>query len=87
MCRNSEDLDRFPTFLERTVEVAKKMMVTAGQMGFGMNAAETGQVDEEFDIQMDQFGQAHLARQDTTNNELSMLKQQQQQLMQKMAQM
>ena len=50
-------------------------------MGFGMNAAKTGQVDEELDMQMDQFGQAHLARQDKTNSELGMLRQQQQQLM------
>ena len=62
-------------------------MVTAGQMGYGINAAKNNQVDEEFDIQMDQFGQAHLARQDTTNSELGMLKQQQQQLMQQMSQM
>ena len=62
-------------------------MVTAGQMGFGMNAAEMGQIDKEFNIQMDQFGHAHLARQDTTNSKLGMLKQQQQQLIQQMAQM
>ena len=48
------------------------MMVTAGQMGFGMNAAKTGQVDKEFDIQMDQFGQAYLARRDTNNSKLGM---------------
>ena len=60
-------------------------MVTTGQIDFGMNAAKTVQVDKEFNIQMDQFSQAHLARQDTTNSELDTLKQQQQQLMQQMA--
>ena len=56
-------------------------------MGFGMNAAKTGKVEEEFGIQMNQFGQAHLARQDTTNSELGLLKKQKQMIMQKMAQM
>ena len=77
----------FQPFWRERLKLCKSMMVTAGQMGCGMNAPETGQVDEEFDIQMDQFGQAHLARQDTTNSKFGMLKQQQQQLMQKMAHM
>ena len=63
------------------------MMVTAGQMGFRVNAAKTGKVDEEFDIQMDQLGQVHLARQGTTDSELGLLQQQNQMIMQKMAQM
>ena len=58
------------------------MMVMAGQMGFVMNAAKTGKLDEEFDIQMDQLGQAHLERQDTINSKLGLLKQQEQMLMQ-----
>jgi hypothetical protein len=56
-------------------------MVTAGQMGYGMNAAKTGK-GEEFGQQMDNFGQAHLARQDTTNNELGFIKQQNQMILQ-----
>ena len=61
-------------------------MVTADQMGYGMNAEKTGE-EEEFDTQMDNFGQAHLTRQETTNNELGDLKQQNQMIMQQMAQM
>ena len=53
----------FQPFWREQLKLRKNTMVTAGQMGFGMNAAKAGPVDEEFDIQMDQFGQeAHLAR-------------------------
>ena len=61
----------FQSFWQEKLKLRKNTMVTVGQMGFGMNAAETGQVDKEFDIQMDQFGQAHLARQDTINSKLN----------------
>ena len=61
-------------------------MIIAGQMGFGTNAAETHK-GEEFDKQVDSFGQVHLARQDTTNSELGALKQQNQMVMQHMAKM
>ena len=61
-------------------------MITAGQMGYGMNAVKTHK-GEVFRQQIDSFGQAHLARQDTTNLELGMLKQQSQMIMHQMARM
>ena len=61
-------------------------MVKAGQMGYGITAAKTTK-EEVFEQQMDKFGQAHLAMQDTTNNNLGFPKQQNQMIMQQMAQM
>ena len=49
-------------FWQEQLKLRKNTMVTACQMGFITNVANTGQVDEEFDIQMDQFGQVYLAR-------------------------
>ena len=42
-------------------------MVTAGQMGFGMNAYEAGN-DKEYLKAVDNFGQAHLAQKNAMSN-------------------
>ena len=61
-------------------------MVIAGQIGYGMNVGKMAK-GEVYEQQMDNLGQAHLARQYTTNSELGFLKQQNQMIMQQMAQM
>ena len=48
-------------------------MITVDQMGFGMNAAEMQQ-DKEYEKAIENFGQAHLAWQDTRNLDLQSLK-------------
>jgi len=74
----------FQTCWRAQLKMRRLVMITAGQMGYCMNAAETARrgVSKQ---QMDSFGQSHLARQDTTNNELGFLKQQNQMIMQQMA--
>ena len=73
----------FEPFWSSKLKLRRITMITAGQMDFSMNAAKT-HAGEEFDKQMDSFVQAHLAGQDTTNSELSALKQQSQMITQQM---
>ena len=62
----------FHPFWSAQLKMRRLIMVTADQVGYGMNAAKTaeGEVSEQ---QMNSFGQAHLARLDTKKPELEYL--------------
>ena len=60
----------FQPLWSQQLKLKKITMMTAGQMEFGMNTAKLQQ-DDEYDKATEDFGQAHLAQQNTTNSDCS----------------
>ena len=60
-CRYGENMARFPVFLELPIKMEKDHHDNGRLDGFRHECIQTQQ-EEEFDKQIDGFGQAHLAR-------------------------